>query len=104
MAKQFDNPFQDFDIGAIEGATIMKKLRLGLDDLSIPERSSKIKEIFGYLKNHPERDYILSMISRKDRGADGLDYAWGYVKLREKTEALKKEYNRGKEELVAYEE
>lgn len=84
--------FTDLNIDAVTGERMMSMLGIGVHDLSIPSRFSKLKSIIGIFKNFSD-DTQRFLISRATTGknVDRLEYMYEYSNLLENKLGLEKE-------------
>lgn len=77
-----DQKLNDLGIDAITGISLMDQLDMNPDDLAIPQRFSRLKEVIGFFKQFPE-DTQRFLITKATRGkaVDKLNHIFEYTKL-----------------------
>ncbi len=77
-----ERAFEDLGIDAVTGVSVMEMLGVSTDELSIPQRFSRLKEVINYFKQFPE-DTQRFLIRKATAGklVDKLDHLYEYTHL-----------------------
>lgn len=90
--------FEDLGVDAIVGTELMLKLGVSNMDLIDPARFMRFQDVVKYLKDVPQRDFIINKITAS-KMVDKLDHVWGYVQLLNQRSQLEKSIQDKNEEL-----
>jgi hypothetical protein len=74
--------FEELGVSAITGVNLLDWLSISPEELSIPQRFSKLQGIIGFLKSFPE-DTQRFLVNKATRGkqVDKLDHMFEYTNL-----------------------
>ena len=94
------NNFNDITVGT----ELFKSLDITQSELISPIQTAKIRDIAGFLNEHPDPLFIVGSIirSNKNPNINNLDHLWSYVKLNNNKAELTVKLEKINKELQYY--
>jgi hypothetical protein len=95
-----ESAFEQLDMDAMSASRLMEALGLTKIDLDIPERFSRLQQVWQYLKQYPEdtQNFLISKITTGKIVPDKLQKVFEYTQLLQKKQAVSEQYEAVKKE------
>jgi len=79
--EQYTERESEIGFDTIEGAEIMMMAGITSDDLAIPQRLEKVKDVVDFFKGHEDKGYLIKKLLM-GKAVDSVDHLHEYVGLR----------------------
>ena len=99
----FNETFTNLGVDPIEGADIMMRAGITVDQLNDMSTFSKVREIMAFFANRPDGKFVMTKLLTGKPGINAVDHLCSYAKLRTNYDTLLKQADDIKQQLYYYE-
>ena len=98
MSEFTDNGFNDVMVGA----ELFRNLQIGQAELLDPQKVSLLKEVSGFLNEHPDPMFLIGSLSRSRGSLEPLEHFASFVHLSRQKEQAQEQVDKLNKELKFY--